>query len=513
MAKSTISALLLLVISTCSAWEIGQEVSTSSGTYKGHDSALKPGVSEYLGIRYGQETSGARRFAKPVAFQSSEKFTANKFSLDCPTILTNITGPMSAIATAAQATNPAGEDCLALNVWTKPQVGEKKKAVMVWVYGGGFNVGTAQDKEFDGSVYAETEDVVVVTLNYRLVVFGFPSGVDGVDKNVGLRDQRLATEWVKANIEKFGGDPNRIILWGQSAGGFSVDNYAYAWAKEKDPVITGIIAQSGGASAGRNGMVKDANGTTKAWADMAQKLSCATVGQASVDCVRTKPWLDVLNAMRGGPGLSNGPMSPFTPTADNEVVFSDYAARAKSGAFIKVPLLIGNNDNESGGGALAFTGKGSDPDTLAKQNAGFSCPPGRAAADREAQGLGAWRYRFMAKYSNADTTKHGGELSVVWGTMDGQRPNLPKSTEEEYTLSKNVMKRWAAFAKDPKEGLTKLGWPVFDSTKATLALLGDDNKAEIKFIDAAKYDKACASYWTSMGAAPAKPVMMKRMMA
>lgn len=144
-------------------WAVGDEVVTTSGIYKGHASSIRPEVSEYLGIRYGQETSGARRFAKPVPFKSNEKLTADKFSLDCPTMLSaNVTGFMSAIASAAQATNPAGEDCLSLNIWTKPQAGEKKKAVMVWVYGGGFNVGTAHDKQFDGSLYADEEDVVLV---------------------------------------------------------------------------------------------------------------------------------------------------------------------------------------------------------------------------------------------------------------------------------------------------------------------------------------------------------------
>jgi hypothetical protein len=152
------------------SWVVGEEVGTTSGKYKGHESSVRPGVSEYLGIRYGQETSGARRFANPVPFKSDERLAADKFSLDCPTILSaNITGFMSSIASAAQATNPAGEDCLSLNIWTKPQTGEKKKAVMVWVYGGGFNVGTAHDKQFDGSLYADEEDVVLVCTFLELI--------------------------------------------------------------------------------------------------------------------------------------------------------------------------------------------------------------------------------------------------------------------------------------------------------------------------------------------------------
>jgi cholinesterase len=121
-------AVALDFVLAASAWTIGQEVATNSGSYKGHASSLKPEVSEYLGITYGQETSGARRFAKPVPFRSAEKFAADKFGMVCPSILTNITGPMSAIAEPAGGNFPASEDCLSVNVWTKPQVGEKKKA-------------------------------------------------------------------------------------------------------------------------------------------------------------------------------------------------------------------------------------------------------------------------------------------------------------------------------------------------------------------------------------------------
>jgi cholinesterase len=126
------------------------------------------------------------------------------------------------------------------------------------------------------------------------------------------------------------------MLFGQSAGGFSVDNYAYAWAKEKDPIVNGIIAQSGSASANRGSNMVTSSNNTDAWAKQARTLNCPTEGTASLDCVRGKPWLDVLNAVRGGPTLSGGAMSPFSPTADEEVVFSNYAEQARKGQFIKV---------------------------------------------------------------------------------------------------------------------------------------------------------------------------------
>jgi cholinesterase len=123
----TVAFDLLAAAHAAPSWSIGQEVNTTSGLYTGHDSKLRPGVSEYLGIKYGQETSGAGRFAKPVALVSKAKLGAHKYSDDCPGILSKIYGPMAQVAAAAGALNPASEDCLAVNVWTKPQVGEKKK--------------------------------------------------------------------------------------------------------------------------------------------------------------------------------------------------------------------------------------------------------------------------------------------------------------------------------------------------------------------------------------------------
>jgi cholinesterase len=125
---------LIFATPSLSAWTVGQEVVTYSGFYKGHASPFRPGVSEYLGVRYGQETSGPRRFAKPVAFKSAERYSADTFGLNCPSILTNATGPMAGVAEQAGANHESGEDCLTVNVWTKPQVGEKKKAGMFYHY-------------------------------------------------------------------------------------------------------------------------------------------------------------------------------------------------------------------------------------------------------------------------------------------------------------------------------------------------------------------------------------------
>jgi cholinesterase len=176
------------------------------------------------------------------------------------------------------------------------------------------------------------------------------------------------------------------------------------------------------------------------------------------------------------------------------------------------PLLIGNNDNESGGGAMSFAGGKSDPEALAKQNANFACPPARSASARIKAGLPAWRYRYMAAYWNtamggnstkAPVSAHGSELSVVWGTMDNTNKGV--STPDEVWLSGKIRKAWAAFAKDPSEGLTKLGWPIYDEKKPTLVLLGEESKADIKFVSPDRFDGVCGTYWkNSTTARPSK---------
>ena len=120
--------------------------------------------------------------------------------------------------------------------------GETKKPVFAFFHGGRFTIPGPHSPFYNGQYLADNEDVVVVTINYRLGIFGF-SGAPGIEQNAGLRDQRSAIEWLRDNVAGFGGDPSRIIIFGQSAGGASVDYWAYSY--EKEPVVAGIISHSG----------------------------------------------------------------------------------------------------------------------------------------------------------------------------------------------------------------------------------------------------------------------------
>jgi len=182
----------------------------------------KGGIDIWRGIPYAAPPVGALRFAPPEAAASwaPARLDASQFGPDCFQLLDPVLNP-----TAKQMS----EDCLYLNVFTpaahaarsrqgKFLSGAKLLPVMLWLHGGGFQQGGANRKEFDGRRLAE-RDIIVVTINYRLGALGFlVSSSDGLYGNFGLMDQRAAIDWVKGNIRAFGGDPDNITLFGESAG-------------------------------------------------------------------------------------------------------------------------------------------------------------------------------------------------------------------------------------------------------------------------------------------------------
>jgi cholinesterase len=174
--------------SLAASWSIGQEVKTTSGLITGRASDWVPEVSEYLGIPFAEPPVGNLRFAAPKPFKSNKTITATKFGLGC---LENIGGK-------AATMQGVGEDCLTLNVWTKPQEGAKSKAVMIWIYGGGFGSGKSSTPTYNGARLAEEHDVIVVSVNYRVNIYGFPRAfIPGADLNPGLLDQRAGVEWAR----------------------------------------------------------------------------------------------------------------------------------------------------------------------------------------------------------------------------------------------------------------------------------------------------------------------------
>jgi cholinesterase len=166
-------SIATLYLQFASAWQIGEQVKTSSGPVKGHASSWQPDVSEYLGIPYALPPVGLLRWTTPRPFTGDTVIQAQKFGYDCPAN-TGSTGELlasmgkkdisSILGPLLQVGHEFSEDCLTINVWTKPQTGEKAKAVLLWFYGGGFFLGSSSVPIYDGARLANENDVIVVSL-------------------------------------------------------------------------------------------------------------------------------------------------------------------------------------------------------------------------------------------------------------------------------------------------------------------------------------------------------------
>ncbi|PQE19329.1 hypothetical protein CJF31_00009404 [Rutstroemia sp. NJR-2017a BVV2] len=502
-----------------SNFTVGQTVDTTSGSVTGHAASAYSEVSEYLGIPFGQPPVGNLRFAAPVRYEGSGAINASTFGNTCATLssssssaptaeqiaFSNITAVGLEFLSETTAANVVySEDCLYLNIWTKPQSGEAKKAVMVYLYGGGFSSGSSSVSVYNGAALAEKEDVIIVNFNYRVSILGFP-GNPSAQGNLGFLDQRLALEWIRDNIASFGGDPSRITLFGQSAGGASTDYYSYAFAS--DPIVYALIEQSG--TAFSFGLPYPASTIATNWYTVTSAVGCgnaSTDSTAQLSCMRNVS-TDAIFAAVPNSGV-NALLSPFGPTVDGELVFANYSALPAP----DIPLLVGSNDYEAGLfrtelalGGLAFA----DSDWEEMNLSSYTCPIGQRAnasfiastststsEDECTSSSPVWRYRFHGVFPNVNISSeagafHGIELQLLFGTTFSS----PADTPAEIAVEKYIQGAWTTFAKDPVNGLKSYegGWPTYDPAEKTLIRLaygnelGDGTNLEYPEV----YDAAC----------------------
>jgi para-nitrobenzyl esterase len=197
---------------------MGPIVETRSGRVEG---VARDGVLEFRGIPYARPPVGPLRFCAP---QREEPWSgirpAREFGASAPQ------RPL-ALPLPGMDVGACDEDCLTLNLCT-PAAAGGRRPVLVWIHGGGFVIGSGSQPLYDGAALARRGDAVVVTINYRLGPLGFLylrelcPGLEGATGNAGLRDQVAALEWVRENAAAFGGDPERVTIFGESAGGMSV---------------------------------------------------------------------------------------------------------------------------------------------------------------------------------------------------------------------------------------------------------------------------------------------------
>jgi para-nitrobenzyl esterase len=316
-------ALILTLISATAHAAINDPVKLDAGQVIGI-TASNPEMRIYKGIPFAAPPVGSLRWRAPQPVTHWEGIRkADEF------------GPICMQDTPGGAVQKMSEDCLYLNVWTTAKSAGDKRPVMVWIYGGGYNIGSGSQPEYDGEMLAK-KGVVVVTLNYRLGVFGFFSypeltkdSAGRAAGNFGVMDAIAALQWVQKNIAAFGGDPNRVTVFGESAGSGLIANLMAA------PQAKGLFHRAIGESSGWSGTTIKRIGTLVD-AEHAGVKFAESLGAKSLTELRALPADQIL---KGGRGTG--------PIVDGWLIPEDPGFAFLEGRHIDVPVLVGSNRDES----------------------------------------------------------------------------------------------------------------------------------------------------------------------
>lgn len=463
-------------------------VKTAQG--KVHGKTINNGkVRAFLGIPYAAPPVGDLRWKAP---QPSAKWkgtrAATNYGAHC----------MQGHVFADMVFQDSGEseDCLYLNVFAPADTtGQGKLPVMFWIHGGGYSAGSASEPRHNGD-FLPLKGVVLVTINYRLGVFGFLATVDlakeagGAAGNYGLMDMVAALQWVHANIAKFGGDPGNVTIFGESAGSSAVSTLMAAAPAQ------GLFQKAIGESGGALSLGAPDTPSLEAREQRRQNW-VSTLGVSTLAELRAMPSATIAEAAQkqGAPG--------FSPVLDGKFLTEPVAATYAAGKQAHLPLMAGWNRDEQfglGNGMTVAKWKDFAAQTFGEHAAEFlSLYPGdtdeqavRSAIDYHSDtfiAFSTWNwvdaqtktgdapvYRYHLELAAPPSKFHPGwfafhsdDIEYVFGTLD-TRPGAEWRPEDR-KLSDQMMNYWTNFAKtgDPNGPGLPL-WPRFDKGGTILHL-------------------------------------------
>jgi para-nitrobenzyl esterase len=494
-----IAAVASLALAAGLAAQTPKPVHTQAGLVQG---MTEDGITVYKGIPFAATPVGDLRWRAPeapVAWTGVRN--ADKFAPACMQVaVVNADLGMESVAT--------NEDCLYLNVWTPAKSPREKLAVMVWIYGGGFTIGGTQMSLYDGKNFAK-KGVVLVSIAYRLGAFGFLAHPEltreqgGHSGNYGLLDQIAGLQWVKHNIAAFGGDPNRVTIFGESAGGIAVSMLSASPLAKG--LFRGAISESGGNFGPEHQTGKEGgeNMDSLATAEKNGAAFLAKLGASSIADARKLPAQDILK--NSPPGLGGS-----WPIFDGYVLLGDQYKLYEAKRYNDTPVLIGTNSDE--GALFVATAKAAayqktirdgygeyadkilaaypgntDAEALRSsrdmfRDATFAWPTWTWARLQSKTGKGkvyVYYFSHRPNYPSVPAFKHwgaahAGEIAYVFGNFT---PGMP-ATPSDRTVSDEVSSYWVNFAKsgDPNgSGLPH--WPNFTNASAQVMNLDDPSKA------------------------------------
>jgi para-nitrobenzyl esterase len=473
---------------------------TSAGEVRGV--AISEGVV-FRGIPFAAPPTGARRYLPPAPPSRWEGVRdCSAFGAICPQRQADDAGGVLA---ALGTTESADEDCLFLNIWT-PAIDDARRPTMVWIHGGSFFDGSGSTPLYDGAAFAR-DGIVLVTINYRLHTLGFLYLDEFFDDatgtgNLGIQDQVAALQWVRANIARFGGNPDNVTIFGESAGGMSVGTLLAT------PSASGLfhraILQSGAAH--HNLSVADA----KRVAARALELAAVRPGDwkalREVPAPRMVQIASQLNDIEAGALLADDRAArmPFQPVVEGTARTAKPIDLIRNGAAAGIDLLVGTCADEwslfiwatpegpnlwlpdVGLVAPYFEGAGRSIENVQKVYAEsrpsmtsqevlaavetdlmFTIPAIRLAEAQLAYRDRVWMYRFSwptPVLNGALGACHCLELPFVFGTLDLPGISDLVGARPPHDMATAMRAAWVSFARtgDPNGGLLP-DWPAYET--------------------------------------------------